>query len=145
MNPPNYTVAAIVGVLSHVLYFIHGHRSSEVTRIIVSHIVVGLAITAKHISSHGYSTGVSNSSTLCATYLVALFSSIITYRLFFHRLSRFPGPFAAKITKWYGPYLARNGQMHFEHSDIIKRYGSMVRFGKFCLENIREPDGGPSC
>ncbi|KAK0736748.1 hypothetical protein B0T21DRAFT_269701, partial [Apiosordaria backusii] len=64
---------------------------------------------------------------ISVSYLATLFTSIIVYRLFFHPLRHIPGPFIAKITKLYGPWTARNGQMHLEQTKLIKKYGNFVR------------------
>ncbi|UKZ52617.1 hypothetical protein TrVGV298_006398 [Trichoderma virens] len=61
------------------------------------------------------------------SYFMALFTSISVYRLFFHRLRHFPGPFAAKLTKFYGPYSAWDGKLHVKHIKLFEEYGDIVR------------------
>ena len=65
------------------------------------------------------------------SYLAGAFTSTIVYRLFFHRLRRFPGPIMARVSKFYGIYCARNWKMHEEYDDVLKKYGDIVRIGEY--------------
>ncbi|OMP88547.1 Cytochrome P450 67 [Diplodia seriata] len=62
-------------------------------------------------------------------FLLSLTVSTLVYRVFFHRLRKFPGPFAAKLSKFYSLYLSRNLQYHFEAEKLHKKYGDVVRTG----------------
>ncbi|OJD35553.1 cytochrome p450 [Diplodia corticola] len=62
-------------------------------------------------------------------FLSSLAVSTIVYRLFFHRLRKFPGPLGAKISKFYSLYLSRNIQYHFELDKLHEKYGDVVRTG----------------
>lgn len=60
-----------------------------------------------------------------------LLLSIGAYRVVFHRLRRFPGPFPAKFTKFYGLSLAaKNVQYQEELSLLHQEFGDFVRTGK---------------
>lgn len=112
---------ATVGLLSHILYFIRGYHDTQTLGIIIAHIA-------------GYTTllvlsNLSTATLIFASYLSTLFTSITIYRLFFHRLRRFPGPLAAKITRLYGPYTNRHGRMHQEQTALFQKYGDIVRIG----------------
>lgn len=52
-----------------------------------------------------------------------------TYRLTFHPLARYPGPFLAKITDWHSVYHAWKGDRHLEFWRCHETYGPVVRFG----------------
>lgn len=45
------------------------------------------------------------------------------YRLTFHPLARYPGPFLAKLTTFYGVYHAYVGDMHLDIDRLHQRYG----------------------
>ncbi|KAK4168375.1 Tryprostatin B 6-hydroxylase [Cladorrhinum sp. PSN259] len=121
-------VAALTGFLSHLLYFIRGYRDMQAYGIFVGHVLAYTGITAAAIASQGGITrGFMISTALFTTYLISLFTSIITYRLFFHPLRHFPGPLAAKVTRFYGPWLARDGKLHLEQAKLFKKYGNIVR------------------
>lgn len=63
--------------------------------------------------------------------------SMAVYRLFFHRLRRIPGPFPAKLTKFYAAYLSsKQVKYHEELASLHRRYGDFVRTGR-----IPPPDG----
>lgn len=99
-------------------------------QIAVSHIMSSSALTWLCISSKGFVPGLLFACAMSSSYLAGLFGSILVYRLFFHRLRSFPGPLTAKITKFYGPYLARDMQLRSECVRLLDEYGDMVRFGK---------------
>jgi hypothetical protein len=66
--------------------------------------------------------------TACLT--LGLLTSMLLYRGLFHRLKRFPGPVAARLTKFYAVWkssLAR--QYHLELGALQARYGDVVRTG----------------
>lgn len=135
-------VGAAAGFLSHVLYFIRGYHDTQALAIFVVHAVLLVSMVATLAAESGLYSSLWRSSAIFASYLAALFTSIAIYRVFFHRLSRFPGPLAAKLTKFYGPYTARNGQTHLEQNKLFKKYGDIVRIGQ--LPITPTPDRGTS-
>lgn len=54
---------------------------------------------------------------------------ICAYRIFFHPLSKHPGPFLAKITDGYQLYHAWKGDRHIDFWRLHQKYGAVVRFG----------------
>lgn len=57
--------------------------------------------------------------------------SILTYRAFFHRLNRFPGPFAARLSNFYPTYLsAKKLHLYEEVEQLHRQYGDFVRLGR---------------
>jgi hypothetical protein len=123
-------VATAVGFLSHVGFWIHGLKDPYATQILVAHLAAHAALSVQTVSGHGLVQGLLTSTAISASYLGALFTSIIVYRLFFHRLRKFPGPFAAKFSKLYAPWLARQGRLHIRHLELTQKYGDFVRTGK---------------
>ncbi|KAF4629298.1 hypothetical protein G7Y89_g8848 [Cudoniella acicularis] len=87
---------------------------------------------------------------ICA-YATALFTSMLIYRKYFHRLRNFPGPWLAGATKFWHVYQCRNSQNHFLLDDIYRKYGEIVRTGPeeltiFHPEVLPATDGpGNSC
>lgn len=126
-----YAFAALLGLLSHVLYFVHGTiHGREVPRIALLHAVAWLLLFISHaVATHSILHGLASASLLSTCYLVALFGSMTTYRLLVHRTRRFPGPLAAKVTKFYGAWLNRHSRMHEKHIRLADRYGDFVRIG----------------
>ncbi|KAI1344338.1 isotrichodermin C-15 hydroxylase [Xylariaceae sp. FL0016] len=60
---------------------------------------------------------------------LAYFAAFIGYRVFFHPLAKYPGPFLAKITDAYQMYHAWKGDRHLEFWRMHQRYGNAVRYG----------------
>ncbi|KAH6654714.1 isotrichodermin C-15 hydroxylase [Truncatella angustata] len=54
---------------------------------------------------------------------------IVVYRLYFHPLSKYPGPLLAKITDAHQLYHAWKGDRHLEFWRQHTRHGRVVRFG----------------
>ncbi|KAK1828746.1 isotrichodermin C-15 hydroxylase [Podospora conica] len=54
---------------------------------------------------------------------------LVVYRLFFHPLAKYPGPFLAKLTDGYMLYHAWKGDRHLEFWRMHETYGKFVRFG----------------
>lgn len=62
---------------------------------------------------------------------VGLVISIGVYRLLFHRLRRFPGPWGARLSRFYAVRLASKGlQYHLELQKLHEQYGDFVRTGQ---------------
>jgi hypothetical protein len=135
MRPVLLVVAsASGGVLSHLLHFIHGHRSWEAPKIVVFYLIAICLLWARCIHSQGVALGASTAGIISASYFLGLFTSILVYRIFFHRTSRFPGPFAAKVTKLYSTYDALDGKNHLRWSKLFEKYGDIVRIGKLSFK-----------
>ncbi|RDL30473.1 Cytochrome P450 [Venustampulla echinocandica] len=66
-------------------------------------------------------------SCLLASGVVYVIGAII-YRLYFHPLSKFPGPFWAKISNLYGGYHAWKGDLHVDMWRCHEQYGDYVRY-----------------
>lgn len=69
---------------------------------------------------------------LAAIWLTVLCASafVITviYRLYFHRLRRYPGPFLARVTGWYSVYHAYIGDVHLDMLRCHEEYGMTSLF-----------------
>ncbi|KAJ0107909.1 hypothetical protein J7T55_007121 [Diaporthe amygdali] len=66
--------------------------------------------------------------TLAAT--AGIYTSMLLYRAFFHRLRSLPGPFAARLSTFYMTYLsARRGQVYQDVRALHRKYGDYVRVG----------------
>ncbi|GAP87504.1 putative cytochrome P450 [Rosellinia necatrix] len=124
-------VFAGLGVVSHLLYFIHGELNKQAGNIVVFFIttytvLLGLCMFPCGATSQAWLVA----TVFFATYQIALGSSIAVYRLLLHRSSCFPGPKQAALTKWYGAFVARKTQRyHAELRRLHQTYGDIVRTG----------------
>ncbi|KAH9206308.1 hypothetical protein DL95DRAFT_315819, partial [Leptodontidium sp. 2 PMI_412] len=57
------------------------------------------------------------------------------YRLFFHLLSKYPGPLLAKVTDLYSVYYNYIGDIHIDALRYHERYSTLVRYGPSKLIN----------
>ncbi|TLD07921.1 hypothetical protein PspLS_12176 [Pyricularia sp. CBS 133598] len=120
--------AATFGLASHLTYWIHGHRVRHATWTFLCHLAALFILGWKLTKAQGnLNSGLFATAAIFLSYLGSLFTSIAVYRVFFHRLANFPGPFAAKITKLYGLYAARNAQVNDHHTSLMRQYGDFVR------------------
>jgi hypothetical protein len=72
------------------------------------------------------------------SFLAGLGVSMVTYRLFFHRVRRFPGPLGAKISRFTVMSDVKKSGMkyHQELEKLHRQYGDFVRVGMYHLVSI---------
>ena len=74
--------------------------------------------------------GVLRTLMVASGFLTGLTASMVVYRVFFHRLRRFPGPFLASVSQFYAATTAfRTVQQHINYSKLHAQYGDFVRVG----------------
>ncbi|KAH8820220.1 putative P450 monooxygenase [Xylogone sp. PMI_703] len=138
--------SAGAGVLSHIGYFRHGEFTTATVRLLQAFLLVSTAIFIIHIRlGLGWTTASLYTATITASYLASLFSSIIIYRLFFHRIRAFPGPTLAKLSNFWRSYHAfPNFQNFLVLENLRKEYGDFVRVGPNEIA-IFDPAAVPLC
>jgi tryprostatin B 6-hydroxylase len=124
-------VAAVLGVASHVLYFNRGehHLWSPTYLQLFTASVIGSVVALTKYSEFPLSTAVSITSTVAASYLFGVYTSLIIYRVWLSPLNKFPGPWQAKIAGvWLtSQMLKHDGYLKF--AALHKKYGKYVRIG----------------
>ncbi|KAF2202848.1 cytochrome P450 [Delitschia confertaspora ATCC 74209] len=79
---------------------------------------------------HSLSEAIAVTMSAAGVYYGSLLFSMLVYRAFFHRLRKFPGPFMAGLSKFYGMSLAaKNYQYYRETEKLHAKYGDYVRTG----------------
>lgn len=64
--------------------------------------------------------------TIANTYIKILVVGI--YRIFFHPLAKYPGPWLAKISNLYAGYHSWRGDLHVDMMRCHDEYGDFVRY-----------------
>lgn len=57
--------------------------------------------------------------------VVSWFVGTCVYNVFFHALKTIPGPFMAKISRWWIFKLERRGNTHVEILELHRKYGML--------------------
>lgn len=129
-------VAFLTGVVLHQAVFIHGEWDEETAKIIsvvaLSNIVAPIGVTYFFPEQYSILSAVALIASLTALIIAGVFTSVAVYRLFFHRLNRFPGPILARLSNFYPTYLAaKHLRLCDEVEKLHARYGDIVRLGTF--------------
>ena len=124
-------LATVVGLLMHRLVFIRGEWHLLAPAVVIVHVASALLLIGVEIllstNTHIGSTRVLVSVTY---YLASLFTSIVVYRLCFHRLRCFPGPRLAAVSKLWHVWQCRDSRNHLVLENLRQEYGSFVRTGE---------------
>lgn len=129
---------ALAGVSAHLFYWIHGERGNKAARLwLYSTFIVNTAVLFITLNSQGtwwsssawiFSIGTVSVLNIC--FYIPLFTSVLIYRAFFHRLHPFPGPFSLKLSKFVAAYQNVEKDRDFERVwNLHKQYGDIVRTG----------------
>jgi hypothetical protein len=120
--------AALLGVLFHLLI-----RPIEF-EFIMYHFMIASAVTYSFLV---YALGLVKPTLFAASFNAGLLTSIAVYRLVFHRCRQFPGPFGAKLSRFYAASLsAKDVQYYKELAKMHGQYGDFVRTGEHIESNI---------
>ncbi|TVY92722.1 Cytochrome P450 monooxygenase [Lachnellula willkommii] len=126
-------VGAVLGVASHLGYFIHGEHHMQGTRIYLSFFAVTTFLFVSVIrldGNHSYLAASQTTAAASLSYLSTLTLSILTYRVFFHPLRNFPGPFSAKLSNFSHVFrIFKDSRNFIEVDKLHQEYGEFVRFG----------------
>jgi cytochrome P450 family 628 len=122
-----------VGITSHLTYFIRmGMTPLPVPRLVFSALAAPfvLPIIASFLLRIDPIQAVVTAWIWWSSYLIGLLASMVTYRLFFHPLRRFKGPFLSKISQFYHLSQIYPRVDHYRKIDDLHReYGEFVRVG----------------
>lgn len=123
--------ASALGVASHLGYFIHGEHHMSSPAILGSFVLGPIVFYCGVLRlSENQSYTVAAKTTVVATisYFTALTLSIVAYRVFFHPLRNFPGPFGARISKLSHVFrVAKDSKNYLQADQLHKKYGDVVR------------------
>jgi hypothetical protein len=124
-------LTAAAGVFSHLLIFIRGEHHVQASALLRIYLTLSLILLMGQCwDNSSLLTAAVTTGVLVITYVSFFFASVIIYRIFFHRLRRFPGPVMARVSKfWHVSRLL--GDPNFTVLDELhQKYGDFVRTGK---------------
>lgn len=126
-------IAAFAGILSHTLIFIRNEHHIQAPQLFRLFLLLPLLLFIGESSVWALSDAgqaAKTSALIVLSYGASLFTSIAIYRVFFHKLNKFPGPIGARISKfWHVGKLL--GQPNFKVLDELhQQYGDFVRTGE---------------
>lgn len=128
---------ALLGIASHLAILrvveIDWYYERLLKAYLAGHIML-LTWLTWYSSSGSFLYDIFRAVVISSSYNVALGTSIITYRLLFHRARKFPGPLICKITAWRNAYMAAQTlQQHIDLQNLHAEYGEFVRIGMSAL------------
>lgn len=148
-----FILPAGFGVLLHLCIFIRGEWHIQAPTVLKCHVAVFVlgVFGGVALGDGDFVASVWMAATAMTIYTSALVTSMAVYRIFFHRLRHFPGPWMAGITKLWHVYHCATSQNHLLLDRLHNEYGQFVRTGPeeltiFNPEVLRAVDGpGNSC
>lgn len=129
MSASGLLAACIAGVGAHLLYFIHGEHHDNAPRIAALIPITWTSLLLFLSRTSSWFQAALSTTLLCSSFATGLFTSILTYRLFFHPLRSYPGPTLAKATKFWHSVKLSNLQNQELLEDLHQQYGDIVRIG----------------
>ena len=125
-------IAASVGVLSHIFYFVRGEHHQHTLQFlqILFYGFFPASFILARLLQVSYAQAMQLGAMLVGSYLTALWMSMLIYRSFFHRLDSFPGPRLAKLSKFYQVFTGLRLDAFRRSHAAHQKYGNFVRTGK---------------
>jgi hypothetical protein len=126
-----YAGAALAGVVSHLGYFIRGEHYHEGPKLVPLYTLVFGAVGLGLYKLQALSILESTIMTagIATSYFLALFTSILVYRAFFHRLGKFKGPFLGRLSNLYHVSKVTSLNNYKVVNNWHEEYGDIVRTG----------------
>jgi tryprostatin B 6-hydroxylase len=123
--------AVVIGVFSHVGYFIRGEHHFYGTRYLQILATGFLTMIGILLRVYGYSIGnaATEATILLGCYLLGLCSSLLIYRVQFHPLKNFPGPLGNKLGNLWFSFQLGNADAYKQVLRLHEKYGHFVRVG----------------
>ncbi|KAK6813588.1 hypothetical protein RU639_010351 [Aspergillus parasiticus] len=135
-KPALYAFA--LGILIHILYFRIGEHHLYPARYIYGYFgsFIGVAAFLYLVEGLTVHSASSRSLYLIFTQLLGLYSSLVLYRLLYHPLRQFPGPFLSRISVFWLSVQLRHKTLYHKLADLHNEYGDFVRVGPSDLSII---------
>lgn len=132
--------AAVSGVFAHQLFFrridVDAHPFLLLAAFFGLHLTLASALQFQYARYSTFFASQAISFLLMSTFVSSILASMLVYRAFFHPLKGFPGPFGAKLSKFWAVRQALNSGLKWYKVDaqLHEKYGDYVRTGMYILE-----------
>jgi hypothetical protein len=95
--------AALLGIVCHQAFMQPFEVDSYGWEMVIAYLsMLGSVLVGFVLSTNlGLASATLRTSSVGAAFLAGLYGSMLLYRTLFHRLGRFPGPFAARLSNLY--------------------------------------------
>ncbi|KAB8225023.1 cytochrome P450 [Aspergillus novoparasiticus] len=135
-KPALYAFA--LGILIHILYIRIGEHHLYLARYIYGYFgsFIGVAAFLYLVEGLTVHSASSRSLYLIFTQLLGLYSSLVLYRLLYHPLRQFPGPFLSRVPVFWLSVQLRHKTLYRKLADLHNEYGDFVRVGPSDLSII---------
>ena len=123
--------AAIAGTCSHLFLYIRGEWDLVAPSLLRVYLLLSVLMLSLQGVYHHFrlQPAIADTMTLIGTYAMTLFFSMTIYRVFFHGLRQYPGPWLARVTKFWQVFHTLQSQNHVLLNDLQDKYGDFVRTG----------------
>ncbi|KAL3474375.1 cytochrome P450 monooxygenase [Aspergillus californicus] len=139
MDSPSFIhlLGALTGTTTHIILYRIGEWDLKAPSILLTYLFLGVALLA---IDRTHALLQESFATLIISHIAGVYTSMILYRVFFHRLNAFPGPILARISNFYVTFLSAKKLHLYEETDRLHGlYGDYVRLGPTEL-SITDPD-----
>ena len=121
---------AVVGLISHNVFFIRGEHHLRAPAILCLGLFAFFVIFLTSPRS-GLRLALCDALLTVGSFATALFTSMTVYRIVFHPLRSFKGPFLNRVSKlWHLFHVCRTSN-HTYLDNLYRQYGDVVRTGKY--------------
>ena len=121
------------GIVSHVFLFSRGEWDRFAPKVLFAHILLCTAIFTALLLNYdrSFTQCIVEAYRIDSALIAGLSTSILTYRLIFHPLRSFPGPFAARVSSlWAFREQWPDLRFYIKLRNTHDRYGDFVRISK---------------
>lgn len=122
---------AYIGILFHAVVVRNLRVEEYLYPFLGSFVLAAGGLLSTCLSLFSIREGLTRAVLVFGSFNVGIFFSMALYRLFFHPLRQFPGPWGAKLSRFYATAAsAKEVKYHKEIGKWHDKYGDFIRTGK---------------